>query len=57
MTLEERLRFAGGVLGPALLAQEVNRLLRLVPAPGPERRRSDAADGLLRQVFPDGLPG
>ena len=58
MTVREMLVFAGGVLGPALVAQELADVLRAVPGHGrapPERRPPDGADGLLRQVFPHGL--
>jgi hypothetical protein len=53
------MRFAGGVLGPALLGQAVAETLRAVPVPArPERAgpAPDAADALLRRAFPDGLP-
>jgi hypothetical protein len=58
VTVREMLVFAGGVLGPALVAQQVADLLRAVPGAErarPEPRPRDGADALLRQVFPDGL--
>ena len=57
MTVREMLVFAGGVLGPALVARELADVLRTVHGPGrsaPERR-ARGADALLRQVFPHGL--
>jgi len=58
MTTQEVLRFAGGVLGPALIAQAMTDLLRAAPelqfshiGPSP----ADSSAGLLAQVFPNGL--
>ena len=58
MTTPELLRFAGGVLGPALVAQALADLLRaapeLQPPPAAPPGAPDA-ERLLRQVFPRGL--
>jgi hypothetical protein len=58
VTLREMMAFAGGVLGPALLAQAAAEALRAVPGASKEtgRRSPEEAETLLRRAFPDGLP-
>lgn len=61
MTLTEMLRFSGGVLGPALLAQAFAETLHQVPDLAPRENHppseppSPDVDRLLRQAFPNGL--
>jgi len=56
MTTNEMLVFCGGVLGPALVARDVAKALRQVPALAPKQPADlSRADRLLRQVFPEGV--
>jgi hypothetical protein len=59
MTTDEMLFFCGSVLGPALLAQELARLLEHIPGIGADQpaspTREDGVGRLLLQAFPDGL--